>query len=182
MFPPPQSPKLLAQTVKLFWKTNSNVDLGYYSNSSVVSVVGWDNGEHRLYSTLHVDEGKVRDAIAGKDEGAEEEVEVVEEEGRLSNTGKVDGMRDFQIAVGGKGGRSSPTGEENYKGGGGVNKMRYMEFIGMRLALKKGKDGKLDLCIIKLGEDNFDPKEWVVENVPEEYNPGTELERHGKVR
>ena len=66
------APELIGTTVKLFWKTNDNLEMHFYSNGSVVSIVPWNTGEHIEYTKVHLDEELVKKALANKDTGGVE--------------------------------------------------------------------------------------------------------------
>ncbi|GMH51368.1 hypothetical protein TrRE_jg13617 [Triparma retinervis] len=203
-----QPPKLIGSDTKLFWKTNSNVELSYYSNGLVVSVVGWDNGEHRLFTPLHLSESEVRSGIllkdveratmydAGYGSGGESgsEGEVTGGVERLESI--PDGMKAFMNGQGGTQGKGGTAGRGQQgrpgapatpqeQGGEGegtvVKKIRYMEFLTMRLTLRRGKGGELDMGMTKLSDDGFDAGEWIIREVPPTYSPGSDLVRNGLV-
>ena len=67
------APELIGTTVKLFWKTNDNVEMHFYSNGCVLSIVPWNTGEHIEYAKVHIDEELLKKALANKDAGGEEE-------------------------------------------------------------------------------------------------------------
>ncbi|GMH65930.1 hypothetical protein TrST_g8000 [Triparma strigata] len=185
-------PHLIGTSVKLFWKSNDNVEMHYYSNGSVVSIVPWNSGDHKQYATIHIDETKLDEALLSKEEKAEKVVveDKPKEGGGLSKTGANALSSTLGLGMSSPKGlgvtRSlSPTAEmEEVADDGPVEismSQKEVDFIAMRVnhAVDK-KTGEKKITVNKLSDDKFDINSWILEG-PEDYGAGSELERAGKV-
>ena len=58
------NPELVGSLSKLYWKSNMTIDMYFYSNGHIMSVVPFNTSTHKEMKRIHLDESKIRECLA----------------------------------------------------------------------------------------------------------------------